>query len=226
MKAKDRRHLFLFVGLFLYLLFLGFPNAAPSQVQSNPVHTEEGEKEDAQRSSAEKDDQIEEGRGETFYRWADEEGGLYFTNELSRVPERYRDQVETLQLPTLPVESTAAEKREEPEKEASPPPSQPIVIQVEREPEPAPPSPYKEIPFDQFIRIQIGMDEAEVLSRLGFPSLVTPSDYFDASHHRYTKYRSRIVRLIYLGNRDLKEKTTVIEIQDGKVVNIERIFPF
>ena len=133
-----------------------------------------------------------------------------------------------LELPPLPVEEPVRVEAQEPEQGQSPPPAPPEVRDSEKEsedPGETPPEPYvyKEIPFREFIRIQVGMDEAEVLSRLGFPSLITPSDYFYGNRRRY---RSQIIRFIYLGNRDLNEKTTVVEIRDGRVINTERIFPF
>ncbi|NIO06303.1 MAG: hypothetical protein GTN74_17360 [Proteobacteria bacterium] len=166
--------------------------------------------------------------GQRFYKWADEKGDLYFTNDLARVPARFREGVEIIELPPLRVESVAEEADLEPERAESTSEAAPVAKGREIESERRGANSeeqglYREIPFDQFIRIQVGMDEAEVIARLGFPSLVTPNDYFDGYHRRY---RSRIIRLIYLGNRDLNQKTTVIEIIDGRVVNVERIFPF
>jgi hypothetical protein len=167
-------------------------------------------------------------RGQTFYKWTDEKGHLYFTDDWSKIPERFRNDLETLELPPLPVVTSPAEEEREPNRDSSPLPSEPSVRGTDRQsdkPDRIPPEPYvyKEIPFSEFIHIQVGMDEAEVLSRLGFPSIITPSDYFYGDRGRY---RSRIIRLIYLGNRDLAQKTTIIEIRDGRVVHIERIFPF
>ena len=164
-------------------------------------------------------------QGQTFYKWTDDTGHLYFTDDIEKVPERYRDQLKTLELPPLPAEEPVKVEEQDLEQRQSPPPEvKDSEIESEDSQEtPSEPYVYKEIPFREFIRIQVGMDEAEVLSRLGFPSLITPSDYFYGNR---TRYRSQIIRFIYLGNRDLNEKTTVIEIRDGRVVNTERIFPF
>jgi hypothetical protein len=162
-----------------------------------------------------------------FFKWSDDEGHLYLTDDLTKVPERFRSEVETFELP-VPEEGTErATKQENQFKERDPP-----HLSSPRATPKVADSPdgdvqelqvYKEIPFHQFIHITVGMDEAEVISRVGFPSLITPSDYFYGDRGRY---RHRVIRLLYLGNRELREKTTVIEIRDGRVVNIERIFPF
>jgi len=222
MKKTTRHTLFPLCGAFLLFNMLWFGSFAetPSHAASDPA-TVEGQDDG-------KEDSIEGPKGQTFYKWTDEDGHLYFTDDLAKVPERFRDQIETLELPRLREEELAKEEGQKPEKWESPPPSPPVARgsnsgsekqdQSAREP-----YVYKEILFNQFIRIQVGMDEAEVLSRLGFPSLITPSDYF---YGERSKYRLHTIRFIYLGNRDLNQKTTVIEIRDGKVANTERIFPF
>ena len=68
-----------------------------------------------------------------------------------------------------------------------------------------------------------GMNEAEVLSRLGFLSLVISGDYFSAER---AKYINHVVRLAYLGDRNLNQKMTIINIQNGKRMKIERFFLF
>ncbi|NIQ38962.1 MAG: hypothetical protein GTN81_10285 [Proteobacteria bacterium] len=216
----------LFGLLFLLFFFFGVFDEMPAQAQSASASIDDQDASEARRLTEAREDEDRSADGQTFYKWDDENGDLYITNDLAKVPQRFRDHVETLQFQPLQEVGLREEERSKPES-IEPPSSRPIVTDREgdlgRQRVSAEPSPYKEIPFDKFIRIQIGMDEAEVLSRLGFPSLVTPSDYFGGYHR---KYRSRLIRLIYLGNRDLNEKTTVIEIRDGKVVNVERIFPF
>jgi hypothetical protein len=135
--------------------------------------------------------------------------------------------MEILELPPLPNVEPGDEQDPEPETVESlqPVPSSPGGngnASEEQRRIPRDPYTYREIPFDQYIRITVGMDEAEVLSRLGFPTLITPSDYLDGDRARY---RSRIIRFIYLGERARNEKTTIVEIRDGKVINTERIFP-
>lgn len=217
MKRINYQKPFRVFGVFLLLNFLclGFFNEAPTQAQSDLTT--------AQGRDEEKENNIQAQKGQTFYKWTDEKGNLYFTDDLAKVPKRFRDQIEIIELPPLQEERQAKTKGEEP-----PPQSSPTPREVESEPEEQEqasrePYVYKEIPFHQFMHIKVGMDEAEVISRLGFPSFVTPSDYFYGERARY---RYRIIRLIYLGNRDLNEKTTVIEIRDGKVAKTERIFPF
>jgi hypothetical protein len=229
MKTRKQLDFFPLLGLLLILplLFLGVFHEMPAQAQSASASIDERDAGEAQQLTEEGKDEDRSADGQTFYKWADENGDLYFTNDLAKVPQRFRGQVETLQFPPLQEIGLGGEKREKLENRESPT-GRPIVTDRvdetgRRQRASAEPSPYKEIPFDKFIRIQIGMDEAEVLSRLGFPSLVTPNDYFGGYQR---KYRSRVIRLIYLGNRDLNEKTTVIEVQNGKVINVERIFPF
>ena len=204
----------------LFLLGLGFcvlltsAFGEESDLSIFPEASEEGE-----RQSPE---------GQTFYRWTDETGHLYITDDWAKVPERFRHDAETLELPPLPVVTSPPDEERKPEPQRTPLPPQTTPEEKELESDnadriPREPYVYKEIPFYEFMHIRVGMDEAEVLSRLGFPSLITPSDYFYGDRGRY---RSRIIRLIYLGNRDLGQKTTIIEIQDGRVVHIERIFPF
>lgn len=207
------------VFLFFNLLLFGLSPETQSDGRSDP--------ETAQGRGEEKENRNTAPKGQTFYKWSDADGNLYFTDDLAKVPKPFRDRIEIFELPPLREEET--ETYREPSKEEAPPPlPSPVVREVDRRPEEeaqpsGEPYVYKEIPFDQFIRITVGMDEAEVLSRIGFPSLVTPSDYFYGERARY---RYRIIRLIYLGNRELHQKTTVIEIRNGRVVNIERIFPF
>ena len=170
-------------------------------------------------------EETEPPRKQTFYKWIDDNGTLFFTDDLAKVPVRFKDRLETFEL-VLPSEER--ETGSEPKPQEGQPPSRPITEETEKEPQKqdqgVPDSyVYKEVPFDQFVRITVGMDEAEVLSRLGFPSLVTPSDYVYGGRGRY---KHRIIRLIYLGDRELNQKTTVVEIRNGRVVNVERIFPF
>lgn len=163
-----------------------------------------------------------------FYKWADDEGNLFFTDDLGRVPSRFRDRIEALEVLPPPESGDPTLEKKAPEE---PVPSDKASMAVDpiegdarrKDPGSREPYIYKEVPFDQFIHIQVGMDEAEVLSRLGFPSLITPTDYF---HDKRKRYRHDIIRYIYLGNRDLNQKTTVIEIRNGRVVDIKRIFPF
>ena len=165
--------------------------------------------------------------GQTFYKWTDEAGNLFLTDDPTKIPERYRGDAEILELPPLSEVKSEGEQKQESVVDESPPPVPAIPRGDRREIEEQrqisrDPYTYKEVPFDQFIRITVGMDEAEVLSRLGFPTLITPSDYFYGDRARY---RSRIIRFIYLGERAQNQKTSIVEIRDGKVINTERIFP-
>ena len=202
------------------VLLLEFPRDGWSQETNDPK---------AAQRVKEENDKPQTPRGQTFYKWRDEKGNLFFTDDLAKVPEAFRNELETLELPHVPEEEGISPRREQaPVEDKSPSPALSHAKEVVAEPEKrheASPAPfaYKEVPFSKFIHITIGMDEAEVLSRLGPPSLVTPSDYFYGERVRY-KYR--IIRLIYLGNRDLKQKTTVVEIRNGRVIDIERIYPF
>jgi len=229
MKERHRHRLFALFGASILLnsLPFGFLSGGLSQSHADVSTVQTGDLE-GDRPLVETEDKTQAPRGQTFYKYTDEEGNLYFTDDLAKVPEHLRDRIEILEISPLPIENSATTGEKEQKREETPPPSSPIVIEREgehkqREEASGDASVYKEIPFDQFIHIRIGMDEAEVISRLGFPSFITPSDYF---HGERARYRFRIVRLIYLGNRDLNQKTTVIEIRNGKVVNIERIFPF
>ncbi len=219
-KMKHQKIFRLFgVSLFFNLLLPGFLCHAPAQPPSDPAPLQ---------ADVETEDQTQAPKGQTFYKWNDENGNLFLTDDLAKVPKRFRDQVETFDLLPPQDEKETGTEREVSEGEEHPALSSPPVTELDREPkkqDEVPPEPYvyKEVPFNQFIHITVGMDEAEVLSRLGFPSLVTPGDYFYGERARY---RHRIIRLIYMGDRDLKQKTTVIEIRNGRVVNIERIFPF
>lgn len=206
--------------LFFNLSFLVLSNETRSEAQSDRTTVQGGTDEGQDKNQVPK--------GQTFFKWSDDHGNLYLTDDLTKVPEPFRDQIDTFELPPLQEEKQTGRDREPSRDEEPPPLPRPGVREMDREPEKQgqpsrEPHVYKEIPFDQFIHITVGMDEAEVLSRLGFPSLVTPSDYFYGERARY---RYRIIRLIYLGNRELNQKTTVIEIRNGRVVNIERIFPF
>jgi hypothetical protein len=206
--------------LVINVLVLGFLGESLSQGGSGPTTPRGGN--EAKKA------ETQVPKGQVFYRWTDEAGHLYLTDDLEKIPRPFREKVEVLELLPLEERMESPEKQKEPERQEAPAPPAPIVTETERENEPhdtilREPDIYKEVPFDKFIRIQVGMDEAEVLSRLGCPSLVTPSDYFYGDRG---KYGSQIIRLIYLGNWNLNQKTTVVEIRDGRVVNIKRIFPF
>jgi len=214
-----RHHLTVFV-VFLCLFFYAYVIDGRSQTTESEREASQGEIETEEKENKTRPGQI-------FYKWTDEDGNLFFTDDPIKVPESFRESVEILELPPLP--------------EVEPDDDKNLEVETADTPRPAPsgsdgkgttseeqrrisrdPYAYREIPFDQFIRITVGMDEAEVLSRLGFPTLITPSDYFYGDRARY---RSRIIRFIYLGERARNEKTTVVEIRDGKVINTERIFP-
>ncbi len=229
MKDKYRQTLLPLLGFFSLSSFLFFLWCSNDVLHAEPAgEVTPGTTTEVTQPSEEIGDQDQAQGGQRFYKWTDEKGDLYFTNDLATVPARFREGVEIIELPPLRVEGVAEEADVKPERVESTSESASVVKGRENEPERQSANSqelglYREIPFDQFIRIQVGMDEAEVIARLGFPSLVTPNDYFDGYHRRY---RSRIIRLIYLGNRDLNQKTTVVEIIDGRVVNVERIFPF
>jgi hypothetical protein len=206
--------------VFLCFLFYVFQIEARSKTikPEDPVEHSRDETEEKRSETR---------QGQTFYKWTDEKGDLFFTDDLDKVPASFREDVEIIELPPVPEVEPGDDKNMKVENGDAPgpvatSPGEKKGASEEQRRIPRDPYVYREIPFDQFIRITTGMDEAEVLSRLGFPTLITPSDYF---HGDRARYRSRIVRFIYLGERARNEKTTIVEIRDGKVVNTERIFP-
>jgi len=44
-----------------------------------------------------------------IYRWADEKGTVYFTDDVSKIPEQYRDQTQKMELPKEAVKEPARE---------------------------------------------------------------------------------------------------------------------
>ncbi len=69
--------------------------------------------------------------GQTTYRWVDEKGSVHFTDDLTRVPERYRNQIRTDNVPTETV--PVAPKGQAPA--PTPPPSvtQPQPVPAKRD---------------------------------------------------------------------------------------------
>ena len=222
MKEMKRHDVIRFFFVFFCTVFLvfGLPWSVLAEPDTSPSTVGTGQ---------ERGGKPEASQGQIFYKWTDDQGNLYLTNDLAKVPQRFRGRLERFEL--LPSEEEGTDNapvrqvsKDEKRVEVFSPNNMELDGKSKTEArtlEEAPP--YKEIPFERLLHINRGMDEAEILSRLGFPSLITPGDYFYADRNRY---RNQIVRLIYLGKRELNEKTTVIEIQNGRVVNVERIFPF
>ena len=44
--------------------------------------------------------------GEEIYRWTDEKGTIHFTDDVSKIPEQYKDQIKTLEVPQEDVKGT------------------------------------------------------------------------------------------------------------------------
>jgi hypothetical protein len=49
-----------------------------------------------------------QGNGQEIYRWADEKGILHFVDDLTQVPEKYRDQFQKKEPPKEPIPSPSA----------------------------------------------------------------------------------------------------------------------
>jgi hypothetical protein len=60
--------------------------------------------------------------GQEVYKWVDQKGTVHFADDLSRVPERYRDQILKVKSPEEPTSSPSIEssKSAEPKKETEP----------------------------------------------------------------------------------------------------------
>jgi len=67
--------------------------------------------------------------GQEIYRWVDEKGTVHFTDDLSRVPEKYQDRIKKEKLPKEPALSASIEEPKE--------------LKIQQKPEPGPE--YKDI---------------------------------------------------------------------------------
>ena len=151
------------------------------------------------------------------YKWVDEKGTIHLTDDQKKIPEKYREQVETISVP---------DKYEEPSR-----PPEKLVVPFEPEPEKPkikpvePPSGF--IPFERFIYITEGMTEAEVLSRLGPPTREIADEIEVSRFGRGSLFKQEalVKRYYYIGNPDLGERTTIIHFKNGIVQKIEWIFP-
>jgi hypothetical protein len=155
---------------------------------------------------------------EVVYKWVDEKGLIHLTDDLYKIPDKFRDQVQKIIVPdsvdepVQPSEKTPVPSIAEPEK--------PKIAPLR------PPSGF--IPFNKFIYLTEGMSEAEVLSRVGPPTQVTKDEievegYF--TQKGILKREVLMKRYYYIGDPDLGERTTVIHFKNGVVTKIERIFP-
>ena len=64
-----------------------------------------------------------QGNGQAIYRWVDEKGILHFVDDLTLVPEKYRDQFQKKEPPKEPIPSPSASSRGEEGKTESDPSS-------------------------------------------------------------------------------------------------------
>ncbi len=87
---------------------------------------------------------------------------------------------------------------------------------VNPSPKSSPPFNYRRVDFKNYILVEKGMSEAQVLSLLGPPSWVDrwTCDVGEECHLKKVYY--------YLGNPAHREMTTVIYFTDGKVTSKER----
>jgi len=163
--------------------------------------------------------------GGEVYKWVDEKGTFNLTDDLKKVPERFRNQAEVVTVP---------------DKYAEPPEPVPVLekpaVTYEPEPErpkPAPAKPaYVFIPFDKFKYLTEGMTEAELLSRVGPPSMEVADEVESRGVSRGRGLRrglfsreALVKRYYYIGDPDLGERTTIIHLTNGIVRRIERVFP-
>jgi len=152
------------------------------------------------------------------YKWIDEKGIVYLTDDLYQVPERFRDGVERMIVPDRldePVQRS--------EKIPSPSAAEPESSSV------TPPRPRSGfIPFEKFKHLTEGMTEAEVLSRIGPPTREVKDEVEIKGYYTpggMVRRETLVKRYYYIGDPDLGERTTVIHFKNGVVTKIERIFP-
>jgi len=75
-----------------------------------------------------------------------------------------------------------------------------------------------QIPFEKYIRLQVGMSEGEILARVGLPDREI---YFDSEAQRTVE---SIKQYLYIPEPEAGDPhLTIITFQKGKVLNIERI---
>jgi hypothetical protein len=163
--------------------------------------------------------------GGQVYKWVDERGTFNLTDDPQKVPERFRNRAEVLTVP---------DKYAEPPVRA-PVPEKPAIAY---EPEPERPKPVEEkppsafIPFDKYKHLTEGMTEAELLSRVGPPSMEVGDEVESRGVFRGRGLRrglfsrqALVKRYYYIGDPDLGERTTIIHLSNGVIRRIERIFP-
>jgi hypothetical protein len=152
------------------------------------------------------------------YKWVDEKGTVYLTDDPANIPEKYADQIKTITVP-----DKYAEPSLRPEKMALPP-----VIELEG-PKPKPEEPPSGfIPFTKFKYLTEGMTEGEVLMRVGQPTQIVADEVNTRARlgrSGLIKRESLVKRYYYIGDADLGERTTVVTFSNGRVRKIERIFP-
>lgn len=152
------------------------------------------------------------------YKWVDDKGTVYLTDDPANIPEKYADQIKIITVP-----EKYAEPSLRPEKIALPPVLEPESPKPKPE---EPPSGF--IPFTKFKYLTEGMTEAEVLGRFGPPTQIVGDEIRTRTgfgRRGLFRRESLIKRYYYIGNYDLGERTTVVHISNGRVFRIERIFP-
>ncbi len=152
------------------------------------------------------------------YKWIDEKGVVYLTDDLYHVPERFRDRVERIVVP---------DRYDEPVQ-----PLEKVLSPSVAEPEGPPVTPPRPrsgfIPFEKFKHLTEGMSEAEVLSRVGPPTREVKDEVEVKGYYTpggMVRRETLVKRYYYIGDPDLGERTTVIHFKNGVVTKIERIFP-
>ena len=163
--------------------------------------------------------------GGEVYKGVDEKGTFNLTDDLKKVPERFRNQFEVVTVPDKYAEPPAPARV----------PAKPTIAY---EPEPERPKPVQEKPpsafisFDKFKHLTEGMTEAELLSRVGPPSMEVADEvesrgvFRGRGPRRGLLSREALVkRYYYIGDPDLGERTTIVHLTNGVVRRIERVFP-
>ena len=184
-----------------------------------------------------------------IYKWTDEKGTTYYSEDPNAVPEKYKNKSEKKDIDEFPPISPDKPKR--PQSYSSEPSinrterSRP-VRRVESESVDSGPS-RGYIPFEKFKYVTKGMTEAEVLSRFGPPTReendevkssgtisggtvsghVSPGGSVSGSVSGGSYRGETIVvkRYYYIGDRSKGEQTRIITFEKGKVVSYNSIYP-
>lgn len=174
-----------------------------------------------------------------IYKWTDEKGTVYFTEDPNKVPEKYKNKSEKKDIDEFPP--IVPDKSKRPQSYSGERPSSKTertrpVKRIEKESVDSGPSPGY-IPFEKFKYVTKGMTEAEVLSRFGPPTReeesevkskgtitghVSPGGALSGGYHGQTH---TVKRYYYIGDRSKGEQTRIIIFEKGKVVDYKSITP-